>query len=82
MGWFDEPYLYDSSSHQIPPIPALYHANSYFLGLFCISGVSEAQGGNALKRRHFHARNIAVEDQSQMSIVNSIFRLVNSNFGS
>ncbi|CAM8978066.1 unnamed protein product [Rhodiola kirilowii] len=43
----DEPYLYNSSSHQIPPIPTLYHANSYFLVLFCISGVLEALGGNA-----------------------------------
>ncbi|CAM8941194.1 unnamed protein product [Rhodiola kirilowii] len=49
----DEPYLYDSSSHQIPPIPALYYANSYFLVLFCISGDLEALGGIALKRRHF-----------------------------
>ncbi|CAM8954024.1 unnamed protein product [Rhodiola kirilowii] len=49
----DEPYLYDSSSHQIPPIPTLYHANSYFFVLFFISGVLGALGGNTLKRRHF-----------------------------
>ncbi|CAM8877701.1 unnamed protein product [Rhodiola kirilowii] len=46
----DESYLYDSSSQQIPSILTLLYANIYFLVWFCISGVSEALGGNAHKR--------------------------------
>ncbi|CAM9000019.1 unnamed protein product [Rhodiola kirilowii] len=52
----DEPYLYDSSSHQISPIPALYYANSDFLVLFCISGDLEALGGITLKRWHLEPK--------------------------
>ncbi|CAM8966409.1 unnamed protein product [Rhodiola kirilowii] len=46
----DELYLYDSSNQLIPFISTLYYANSYFLVLFCISGVLEALGGNTHKR--------------------------------
>ncbi|CAM8931961.1 unnamed protein product [Rhodiola kirilowii] len=45
----DEPHLSDSSSQKIPPIPALYYTNSYFLVLFCISGDLEVLRGIVLK---------------------------------
>ncbi|CAM8982263.1 unnamed protein product [Rhodiola kirilowii] len=50
MKAIDESYLYDSSIQLISSIATLYYANSYFLVWFCISGVSEALGGNAHKR--------------------------------
>ncbi|CAM8914001.1 unnamed protein product [Rhodiola kirilowii] len=46
----DESYLYDSSNQLIPFISTLLYANIYFLVWVCISGVSEALGGNAHKR--------------------------------
>ncbi|CAM8912090.1 unnamed protein product [Rhodiola kirilowii] len=52
----NESYLYDSSNQLIPFISTLLYANIYFLVWFCISGVSEALGGNAHKRWLFMSK--------------------------